>query len=385
MIPKSARVVIIGGGVHGLSAAYHLAEHGLTDVIVLEKEPQLASGSTGLSAGGIRQQFSTEVNVRMGQYSVQRFERFEEEMDADPGFFQVGYLFLLSTEEEAVLFQNSVALQNRLGAGTEWLLPDEVKARWPFFNIEDILVATYNAADGYGDPYSVAMGYAQQARRLGARILTQIEVIDIDVASGRVRGVQTTEGPIATEVVVNTSGPYAQRVGQMAGVDLPAHPYRRQVFATAPFPEIPHDAPMTIDFHYNWYFRPEGPGIITGMSKLDHPPGFDLTVDKEWMVKVIEHGIHRAPVFEEARIMRSWAGLYSITPDSQPIMGTIPDLEGFVCAVGFSGHGFMLAPATGLTLAEIILDGAARTFDISEFSYTRFSDPAALREEKHVI
>ena len=385
MIPKSAQVVIIGGGVHGLSTAYHLAKRGLTDVIVLEKEPQLASGSTGLSAGGIRQQFSTEVNVRMSQYSVQCIERFEEEMDTDPGFFQVGYLFLLGTQEEVALFRESVTLQTRLGVGTEWLSPDEIKTRWPFFNVEDILAATYNATDGYGDPYGVAMGYAQQARRLGARILIQVEATGIDTAAGRVRGVQTTEGPIATEMVVNTSGPYAHLVGQMAGIDLPAHPYRRQVFATAPFPKIPRDAPMTIDFHYNWYFRPEGPGIITGMSKLDQPPGFDLTVDKEWMFKVIEHSIHRALVFEEARIMRSWAGLYSITPDSQPIMGSIPGLEGFVCAVGFSGHGFMLAPATGLTLAEIIIDGAPQTFDISEFSLSRFADPAALTAEKHVI
>jgi len=385
MIPKSAQVVIIGGGVHGLSTAYHLAKRGLTDVIVLEKEPQLASGSTGLSAGGIRQQFSTEVNVRMSQYSVQCIERFEEEMDADPGFFQVGYLFLLSTEGEVALFRESVTLQTRLGVGTEWLSPDEIETRWPFFNVEDILAATYNATDGYGDPYGVAMGYAQQARRLGARILIQVEATGIDTAAGRVQGVQTTEGPIATEMVVNTSGPYAHLVGQMAGVDLPSHPYRRQVLATAPFPNIPRDAPMTIDFHYNWYFRPEGPGIITGMSKLNQPPGFDLTVDKEWMFKVIEHGIHRAPVFEEARIMRSWAGLYSITPDSQPIMGSIPGLEGFACAVGFSGHGFMLAPATGLTLAEIIIDGAPQTFDISEFSLSRFADPAALTAEKHVI
>lgn len=385
MIPTSASVVIIGGGVHGLSTAYHLAKRGLSEVIVLEKEPQLASGSTGLSAGGIRQQFSTEVNVRMSQYSAQRIEYFEEEMDADPGFRQVGYLFLLSTRKEVALFGDSVALQHRLGVGTEWLSPDEIKARWPFLNIEDIVAATYNAADGYGDPYGVAMGYAQQARRLGARILTEIEVIGIDVADGRVRGVQTTRGPVATETVVNTTGPYAHLVGQMAEIDLPALPYRRQVFATAPFPHIPRDAPMTIDFHYNWYFRPEGPGIITGMSKLDQPPGFDLTVDQEWMFKVIEHGIHRVPVFEEARIMRSWAGLYSITPDNQPIMGTIPGLQGFVCAVGFSGHGFMLAPASGLTLAEIILDGAPHTFDISEFSLTRFADPTTLTLEKHVI
>ncbi len=384
MLPTSAGVVIIGGGVHGLSTAYHLAQRGLNDVILLEKEPQLASGSTGLSAGGIRQQFSTQVNVRMSQYSVQRIGCFEQEMDADPGFRQVGYLFLLGTEQVA-LFQKSVALQHRLGVGTEWLSPDEVKARWPFFNVEDIVAATYHAADGYGDPYGVAMGYAQQARRLGVRILLQVEAIGIDVAGGRVRGVQTTKGFIATDAVVNTSGPYAHLVGQMAGIDLPAHPYRRQVFATAPFAQIPHDAPMTIDFHYSWYFRPEGPGIITGMSKLDQPPGFDLTVDNEWMLKVIEHGIHRAPVFEEARIMRSWAGLYSVTPDNQPIMGIIPGLEGFVCAVGFSGHGFMLAPASGLTLAEIIIDGAPRTFDISEFSFTRFAEPTALAGEKHVI
>jgi sarcosine oxidase subunit beta len=385
MIPTSANVVIIGGGVHGLSTAYHLAKRGHSDVIVLEKEPQLASGSTGLSAGGIRQQFSTEVNIRMSQYSVRRFERFEEEMGADPGLRQVGYLFLLSTEDEIAVFRDSVALQHRLGVGTEWLSPEQVKARWPFLNVEDILAATYNAADGYGDPYAVAMGYAQQARRLVVRIITQVEATHIDVAGGRVQGVQTTKGPIATQMVVNTAGPYAHLVGQMAGIDLPVHPYRRQVFATAPFPQLPRDTPMTIDFHYNWYFRPEGPGIITGMSKLDQPPGFDLTVDKEWMLQVIEHGIHRAPIFEEARIMRSWAGLYSITPNSQPIMGTIPDLEGLVCAVGFSGHGFMLAPACGLTLAEIILDGQAQTFDISEFSFTRFAEQMPLTAEKHVI
>jgi sarcosine oxidase subunit beta len=321
----------------------------------------------------------------MSQYSVQRFQQFEEEMDADPGFRQVGYLFLLSTEEEIVIFRDSVALQHRMGVGTEWLLPDEVEARWPFLNVQDILAATFNGTDGYGDPYGVAMGYARQARRLGARILTQVEATDIDVVGGRVQGVRTTKGSIATEMVVDTGGPYAHLVGQMAGVDLPVQPYRRQVFATSPFPQIPHDAPMTIDFHYNWYFRPEGPGIITGMSKLDQPPGFDLTVDREWMLEVIEHGIHRSPVFEEARIMRSWAGLYSITPDNQPIMGTIPGLEGFVCAAGFSGHGFMLAPASGLTLAEVILDGAPQTFDIGEFSFSRFADQSTLAAEKHVI
>jgi sarcosine oxidase subunit beta len=385
MNPQTAQVVVIGGGVHGLSTAYHLAKRGLKDVVVLEKEPQLASGSTGLSAGGIRKQFSTEVNVRMSAYSAGCIERFEEEMGADPGFFQVGYLFLLSTKEDVALFEESVALQNRLGVDTEWLTPQDVLDRWPFFNAEDILAATYNATDGYGDPYGLAMGYATQARRLGAKILLEVEATDIDVAGGRVRGVQTTEGPIATEMVVNTSGPHAHLVGEMAGVKLPAHPYRRHVLATAPFPQLASNAPFTIDFHCSWYFRPEGPGLISGMSNPDQPPGFDLTVDQEWLFNVIEHGVFRVPLFEEARIMRSWAGLYSITPDSQPIMGTIPGLEGFVCAVGWSGHGFMMAPASGLALSEIILDGAPQTFDIGDFSVTRFQDPQSLTAERYVI
>ena len=141
---------------------------------------------------------------------------------------------------------------------------------------------------------------------------------------------------------------------------------------------------MTIDFEKSWYFRPEGQGVLTGMSDLSEPPSFNMTVDWDFMVDVIEHGMRRVPVLEEASVVRGWAGLYSVTPDDQPIMGTIPGIEGFSCAVGFSGHGFMLSPATGLTLAECVLHGEPRTFDIAEFALDRFEHHTGVAEE-HVI
>lgn len=384
MLPRTADVVIIGGGVNGLSTAYHLARRGCTDVVVLEREEGLATQTTGLSVGGIRQQFSTAVNIRMARHSVQVFEHFQEITGTDPGFHQVGYLFLLTTPEDVALFRRSVALQRKLGVNTEWLTPEELTARWPHLAVDDVLAATFNARDGYADPYAVANGFAAAARRLGVRIFLQTGATDIIVEGGAVRGVVTGQGKVSTPAVVNTAGPWARAVGQMVGVDLPVYPYRRQVFVTAPFPRLPRTTPMTIDFAYNWYFRPEGEGLLTGMSDLAEPSSFNMTVDWGFMVKVIEHAIRRVPLFEEAEVVRGWAGLYEVTPDDQPVMGAIPGVEGFYCAVGFSGHGFMLSPATGLTLAECILDGGPRTFDIAEFSLERFAGQVGVGEE-HVI
>lgn len=385
MLPKTADVVIIGGGVNGLSTAYYLAKRGCNDVIVLEKEEALATQATGLSAGGIRQQFSTAVNVQMAKFSVDVLERFEEITGKDPSFRQVGYLFLLSLPENVQLFERSVVLQRELGVPTEWLTPVQIKERWPFLAVDDLLAASYHGRDGYADPYAVADGFAAAARRLGTRIYLNTEVAEILVRDAQVKGIVTKAGDrISTPAVVNTAGPWAQVVAGMAGVDLPALPYRRQIFITAPFEGIPHDAPMTIDFAHNWYFRPEGQGLLTGMSDLEEPSSFNMNVDWNFMVRVIEHGMRRAPIFEDAQVVRGWAGLYSVTPDDQPVMGPLPGVEGFLCAVGFSGHGFMLSPATGLTLSECILDGRAVTFDIAEFALDRFERDVT-RGEEHVI
>ncbi|MFQ6014904.1 MAG: NAD(P)/FAD-dependent oxidoreductase [Anaerolineae bacterium] len=381
---ETANVVIIGGGVIGTSIAYYLARKGCRDVILCEKEKFLAAGTTGLSVGGIRAQFSRETNVRLSLYSVPFFERFREEMGVDPGLHQVGYLFLLSTEEEVEMFQVNVALQKSLGVEVELISPGEAKEMVPQLNVEDLKGATFGPRDGYADPSSVTHGFAQQARDLGVDIRLETEVTGIEVEKGKVRGVLTRHGAIAAPVVVNAAGPYAHLVGKMAGVDLPAHPYRRQVFFIESLPAIPPTTPMVIDFHKSWYFRKEGPGIVFGMSDPDEPSSFNLNVDWEFMLKVVEYAAHRVPVLAEAQISRSWAGLYCITPDANPILGSIPAVEGFICAVGFSGHGFMHSPATGLLIAELIVDGRASTVDISPLSVERF-ETGEVAAERHVI
>ena len=268
----SADVVIIGGGIIGTSIAYHLAKMGEQQIVVLEKESMLGIGSTGKCAGGIRQQFSTEVNIRLAMESVRFFENFGEELDADPEFRQNGYLFLATTEEEVTAFQQNVALQRSLGLKVEILSPPEAKDLVPALNVEDVLLATYCATDGYADPHSVLQGFAKGARRLGVEVCTDTEATAIELKAGKVRAVATNQGRIETPVVVDAAGPWLAIVGRMAGIELPVLPYRRQMFVTDPFPAIPDPVPMVIDFQPSFYFRKEGPGILMGMTDDEEPP-----------------------------------------------------------------------------------------------------------------
>ncbi|MFQ6057501.1 MAG: NAD(P)/FAD-dependent oxidoreductase [Anaerolineae bacterium] len=375
-----AQVVIIGGGVIGASVAYHLARKGCRDVILLEREAALGMGSTGRSAGGIRQQFSTPTNIQLSMASVKQFRRFAEELDYPARFNWVGYLFLLSTEEDWDAFQHSVALQQSLGLKEVRLLsPEEAHDLVPQLNVEDILGATFCPTDGVGDPYEVCQGYAQGARRLGVRILLETEAVGIRVERERVRGVQTPRGEIEAEWVVNAAGPYAGVVGRMAGVELPIKPYRRHIFVTHAFDGLPEVFPMTIDFAPSFYFRREGAGILMGMTDKEEPPSFNTNVNWSLLDRVVEQAMHRVPVLAEAGIMNAWAGLYDTTPDANPILGPIPEVEGFLCAAGFSGHGFMHSPMTGQLIAELIVDGQT-SLDITPLSIERFAREEALAE-----
>lgn len=377
----SADVVIIGGGVIGTSIAYHLAKMGAQNTVVLERESMLGMGSTGKCAGGIRQQFSTEVNIRLSMESVRFFENFREELDADPEFRQNGYLFLATTEEEVTAFQQNVALQRSLGLKVEILSPPEAKDLVPALNVEDVLLATYCPTDGYADPHSVLQGFAKGARRLGVEMCTDTEATAIELKAGKVRAVATNQGRIETPVVVDAAGPWLAIVGRMAGIELPVLPYRRQIFVTHPFPAIPDPVPMVIDFQPSFYFRKEGPGILMGMTDDEEPPSFNTHADWDFLAQVVEKAIHRAPILEQAGFMDGWGGLYAVTPDDNPILGPLPELEGFICAGGFSGHGFMLAPATGRAIAELILEGQS-TVDISALSINRLREGREFREER---
>jgi len=358
----------------GTSAAYHLALKGCQDVLLLERQSFFGMEATGKCAGGIRYQFGTEINVRLSLLSLPMLDRFEKELDQPIDLRYCGYLFLLTDEEDVTVFRQNVEMQHRLGVETQWLEPAQIAEMVPLINLEGVLAGTFHARDGLADPNGVVQGYVAGARRLGAKLLTDVEVTGIRVEGGRVRGVVTAQGEIAAPVVVNAAGPWAGEVGRIAGVDIPIVPVRRQIVVTSPMPEIPPDFPFVIDFVQSLYFHREGPGILTGMSNPDEPVGCDQSVDAEWELVHLEAAMKRLPTLEQAGLASRWAGLYENSPDAHPILGCIREVEGFYCIGGFSGHGFQHGPACGLLLAEEILDGTAHTLDISQLDLARFRE-----------
>jgi len=378
--PRTADVVILGGGVMGASAAYHLALRGCKKVVLLERNSLFGQESTGKCAGGIRYQFAAEINIRLSLLSLPMLDRFEEELGQAIDLRHCGYLFLLTREEDIKAFQANVALQHGLGVMTEWLTRDEARSRLPLMQLGDVLAATWHSKDGLADPNGVVQGYINGARRLGVKCLTDLEVTGIRKEKGRICGVETRYGEIKTPNVLNAAGPWASRVGEMVGIEIPVVPVRRQIAVTAPVPGLPPDFPFVIDFEKNLYFHREGPALLTGMSNVNEPPSFNQQVDREWELVHFEAAMARMPLLENVGVSSRWAGLYEVSPDAHPILGKVPELEGFYLINGFSGHGFMHGPACGLLLAEEILDGKAHSLDITSLRLSRFREGKPILE-----
>ncbi len=370
---RGAEIVIIGGGIVGLSIAYHMAVRGCGDVCVLERG-EIGQGATAKATGGVRQQFSSEINIRLSRESVKRFERFEEEMGASADFRQVGYLFLASSEEDWAQLQESASLQRCLGGSVELLTPEEARRLVRGLRIDDLRGASFCGTDGIADPHVVLQAFASQARRLGVRVLEGQEVTGIHLDGARVRGVQVRGGDsIAADVVVNAAGVHSREVGRMAGVEIPVEPHHRQVFVAESLAELPGPIPLTVDLHSGNYVHVERNGcIVLGGGDHGDRRGFDERLDWSLLPRLIDAVTHRLPALEGARITRGWAGLREMTPDELAIVGPVPGVGGFFVAAGFSGHGFMHAPAIGKLMAELILDGRASTIDVSALSLDRF-------------
>jgi len=379
MVSKTADVVIIGGGVMGASTAYHLALRGQKNILLLEKDEFFGQEAAGRCAGGVRYQFSTEINVRLSILSLPMLERFKEETGQEINFRKCGYLFVLTQPEDVKTFRHSLELQQGLGVRTEWLTADEVRRRLPLMRFEDALAGSYNPQDGLVDPNSVVMGYVGAAQRLGVQCLNDVEVTGIQVEAGRVVGVDTNQGKVSTPVVVNAAGPWAGQIGQLAGVEVPIVPLRRQIMTTTPLPELPQDFPFVLDFAQSLYFHREGDGILTGMSNNDEKAGFDQTVDDDFEMVNLEAAIARMPCLEKASMLSYWAGLYEVTPDAHPIYGKTP-VDGFFIIAGFSGHGFMHGPISGKLMTECILDKKFMSLDVSMLDLARFSEGRQIRE-----
>lgn len=378
-LPPTADFIVIGGGVMGASTAYHLAQRGCKNVVLLEKEEFHGQGATGRCAGGVRYQFSTEINVRLSQISLPMIENFQEELGQEVDFQKVGYLFLLNNETDIATFERNINMQQKLGVETEWLNGDEVRNRLPMMNLEDILQATFNGNEGLVDPNGLVMGYINAASKLGARSYNNIEVTGVKITSGNVTGVETNKGNIDAPVVINCAGPWAGQITKMAGFDIPITPLRRQMLVTTPLQGIPHDFPMVIDFAQSLYFHREGEGILTGMSNQDEKPGFDQSVDMEFEITNMERAIERMSMLETAGLTSRWAGLYEVTPDAHPIFGKTP-VDGLFLVGGFSGHGFMHGPVSGKLMSEIILDGEFKTLDVSMLDLARFEENRLIHE-----
>ncbi|TMD71095.1 MAG: FAD-binding oxidoreductase [Chloroflexi bacterium] len=379
---ESADVVIAGGGIMGCALAYQLAKRDV-DVILLERET-LGSQSTGRCAGGVRQQFSMPANVKLQQLSVRLFENFEAETGHPADFRQLGYLFVLTLPQQVEDFRHNMEMWHSLGlTEARWVDATEAARMVPVLNVDDVLGCTYCPTDGIASPADVTSGYASAARRRGARLKEGVEVVGIDIGGGRVQGVRTSAGDIATRVVFNCAGAWSASIGRMAGLEIPVLPYRRHIAVTGTFPGVPRSNPMTVDFQTSLYFHPEGDGVLIGMSDRTEPPGFATDVNWEFLEKMFEQAALRAPALASAGIKTAWAGLYESTPDHQAILGPVPELEGFWCAAGFSGHGFMQAPAAALLLAQLLLDHESE-IDISPFAFTRFAK-GSLVLERNVI
>jgi sarcosine oxidase subunit beta len=373
-LPKTAEVVIVGGGVVGLSVAYHLAHKGVTDVVVLEKSC-LASGSTGKSAGGVRHQFASEIDILMSLEGIKFYERFEQETGFDIGFRQNGYLFLASTPDELDALKGNVSKQRALGVAVELVSPQEAQRLVPGLAADAVVGGTFCPEDGYTIPVRIVQGLAARFRERGGSVYEGVEAFDIWMESGRVTAVMTDAGTIATPVIVNAAGPYAYLVARMVGVALPVRPHRRHIFYTAPLSLFADNLPMVVDHHHEFYFRRGEEGeVLIGGGVDDGLPTFHPEVPWQHLGPIWERLTRLVPAFSSAKIEGGWAGLRSITPDRHAILGAVPGVEGFICATGFSGHGVMHAPAAGRAIAELILDGAPSSVDISPLGIGRFRE-----------
>jgi sarcosine oxidase subunit beta len=383
-VPPSADVVIVGGGVMGVSVAFHLAEAGVRNVLLLDRG-QLGAGSTSKAAGGVRAQFADPLNVQLGVRSLQLLGDFIQRPGQDIDLHRVGYLFALTRQEDVGAFERAVETQHAFGVPSRMIDAQEAQRLSPLLDIDGVLAAAYSPDDGHCSPESVVLGYAAGARRLGARVLTNVEVHEIRADGGEIRAIVTDLGVVETTCVVCCAGAWSRDLAATAGVDLPVTPYRRQIAVTEALPFVDQlaDMPMTIDYASTFYFHREGRGLLMGVTDPEQGPGFDTSVDDRFLELLAEAAGVRAPRILEAGVAHRWAGLYEVTPDHNALLGESTSVSRFLYASGFSGHGFLQGPAVGEVIRDLYLRRPP-AIDVGPLDVRRFA-AGALRRETYVV
>ncbi|WP_055552462.1 FAD-binding oxidoreductase [Streptomyces sp. NBRC 110028] len=382
-VPPAADVVIIGGGVMGTSTAFHLAEAGVANIVVVERG-ELGCGSSGKPIGGVRAQFSDPLNIQLGSRSLRAYQDFPRRPGAGIRLDSVGYLFLLTGEQQATDFEVCVRTQNGLGVPSRMIGPREAQRLCPYVSTDGLVAAVHSPTDGHARPGLVIQGYARAAARAGATFATHTAVTAIDTAGDRVTTVHTDHGPISCATVICTAGAWSARIGDMLGIDLPVRPVRRQVAFTAPLGPPAPRIPFTIDFSSTAYFHNSDDGLLFGLADPGQADGYDTTWTPEWLELFRAAARRRAPALADMETVGGWAGLYEITPDHNALIGRSGEWGNVLYATGFSGHGFLQAPAVGEIVRDLYLD---RTpfLDVTPFSADRFTTGAEARPEAHVV
>ena len=380
---ETADVVIIGGGIVASSIAYHLSELGCSNVLIIEREPQQGMGSTAKSMGGVRAQFATPINIKMSLYSIDLFSRFEEATGHTAGYRPHGYMFVATKQSHLDYLETNLRQQRACGLNNaEMVTREDIVKTIPQLVATDVIGGSFCPTDGFVDPYSVMTGFAKRARQHGVRLWVETEVTGIDVDNGKVTGVTTSRGYVATRVVVNAAGPWAALVARLAGVEIPVEPLKRQIVKTEPFEQLSSALPMIIDMSTGFHFRPEGSSFLLAWPDPEQVHGFKTDFDYGFIEKILTKAVSRVPDFADVEVnpRRCWAGMYEMTPDRHSIIGRAPGVEGMFLANGFSGHGVMHSPATGKIISELIVNGVTSFTEASMLRAERFAEGDLLTE-----
>jgi sarcosine oxidase subunit beta len=382
-VPRRANVVIIGGGVMGTSIAFHLAEAGVRDIVVIERD-NLGSGSSAKPLGGVRATFSDPGNIVLGQRSLEAFERFHQKFKIDIGLQQVGYLFLCRTESELVALENITGVQNSLGCSARMVTPAEAVVINPLLRQAELLGGSFSPRDGYAQPAKVVKGYTEAAQQLGVMCCEHAEVLDVQESATATHEINTSRGVVTANAVIIAAGAWSQKIGEMVGAYLPVEPVRRQMGVTEqrtkPFPTVP----FTLDLSTTFYFHNYWNGLLLGISNTDQEPGFCREFSYGWKNAFDQAAEIIAPSLTHLPLVGGWAGLYENTPDHNALIGKAEHLDGVFYATGFSGHGFLQAPAVGELMRDLYL-GRESFMDPTPFSALRFEGAQARRTEIHII
>lgn len=381
-LPEAADVVVIGGGIMGVSAAWHLAKSGVRNIVLVELD-QLGSGSSAKPLGGVRANFSDPGNIMLGKRSLDAYRKFDEEFGSGIGLEQVGYLFLCRNEESLQALEAATLTQNTMGVGSRMVSPSEAAELNPFLDARALNGASFSPEDGFAEPALAVAAYATAARQLGVTILTGTQVLEIDTAGDSIRSVTTNRGTVRTTAVVCCAGAWSGKVGDLAGVELPVIPTKRMIGVTRqqsqPHPRIP----FTLDLATTMYFHNNRKGLMVGISHAQEA-GFGRDFDYSWLPEFNNAAAVCAPSLEKPDLVGGWAGYYENTPDHNALIGQSAKLPGFFYATGFSGHGFLQGPAVGELITDIY-HGRESFMDAAPFSAERFANDTKRLREVNII